>query len=343
MQNAHNPSSLDSPLRRSLRFVGQSIVRERADWPLWWSELPLLRRIFPALFIAIYWASLVALRGFRSDHLLVGSIYLGLAYGGRAVQTLFRFLLPVILTGIVYDSMRFYSDSLRAEVQVAFPYEFDLRWFGIETAEGRLTPNEWWQKNTRWYLDLMTGFFYLFFIAIYVLLCAYHSMILPRLTKDPVQRRKAEKIGSYVTWAFFWVNVLGYSTYYWFPAAPPWYVAEQGLGPAKMDTMASAAGCLRFDELLGTAFFTGMYGRAADVFGAIPSLHIAYPLLSVFFAFHLGSMRAFALGFYLIMCFSAVYLNHHYIIDILWGSAYSLLVFWAVRAYSEWRARRRTI
>jgi membrane-associated phospholipid phosphatase len=63
-------------------------------------------------------------------------------------------------------------------------------------------------------------------------------------------------------------------------------------------------------------------------------------LLSMLFAFQLGSMRLFATGFYLIMCFSAVYLNHHYLIDIIWGSAYALLVFFVIRAYSEWRARR---
>ena len=117
-------------------------------------------------------------------------------------------------------------------------------------------------------------------------------------------------------WAFFFVNILGYSTYYWYAAAPPWYVASYGLGPADLSVQASAAGCLRFDELLGTHFFTGMYGRAADVFGAVPSLHVAYPLQSVYYAFRYGSLRIFSILFYLSMCFSAVYLNHHYIIDI---------------------------
>lgn len=313
-------------------------ARERAEWPKWFSALSTTRKVLPAFLIAIYWAALALLHGFRSDHVLVGGLLLALSYGGRFAGILLRFLLPVLLTGIVYDSMRFYADAIRSShIHVDLPYFFDKRWFGIRTAEGLLTPNEFWQRHTHWALDLITGFFYLFFIAIYVLLCAYHALLLPRISKNFIQATRARTIGPYVTWAFFWVNLLGYVTYYWFPAAPPWYVSDHGLGPAKMDVQASAAGCLRFDELLGTSFFTEMYGRAADVFGAIPSLHVAYPLLSVLFAFYLGSARVFALFFYGIMCFSAVYLNHHYMLDILWGSAYAVLVFFAIRFYAERR------
>ena len=177
----------------------------------------------------------------------------------------------------------------------------------------------------------MTGFFYLCFVAIDFLVCAYHAFVVPWRAKDPVVRRKAERLGPYVTWAFFWVNLLGYSTYYWFPAAPPWYVAKYGLGPARMDTPASQGGAVRFDQLLGTHFFSEMYGRATDVFGAIPSLHVAYPLLAVLFAFSIGTARTFCVFFYLIMVFSAIYLNHHYVLDILWGSTYAVFVFLVVR------------
>ncbi len=315
------------------------VAREKALWPEWWNSLSPARKFGPAVFVTAYWLSLGLLHGLRSDHVLIGCLILALSLGGRTAGIILRFLFPVFLTGIVYDSMRYYSDYIRGTIHVAFPYEFDKRFFGIDTPEGRLTPNEWWQKHTFPALDLVTGFFYLFFIAIYVSISAYHAFVLPTRGKDPVVRRKAERLGPYVTWAFFFLNMLGYSTYYWFPAAPPWYVADYGLGPARMDTAASAAGAVRFDQLLGTHFFTGMYGRAADVFGAIPSLHVAYPLLSVFFAFSIGSLRAVAVGFYLIMCFSAVYLNHHYILDILWGSTYAVFVFALLRRHAFRKSR----
>lgn len=317
----------------SSRFLS----REKSRWPEWWASLSTMRKFGPAIFVILYWAGLAALGGLRSDHLLIGASIFFLSIGGPSAAILLRFLTPVFMTGIIYDSMRYYADAIRGEIQVVFPYEFDKKFFGIETSAGRLTPNEWWQKHTLPVLDLITGFFYLFFIAIYVGISAYHAFVLPLRAKDPVVRRKAEILGPFVTWAFFFVNMLGYSTYYWFPAAPPWYVADFGLGPARMDTAASAAGAVRFDLLLGTHFFSEMYGRAADVFGAIPSLHVAYPLLSVFFAFSIGSLRAISVGFYLVMCFSAVYLNHHYVIDILWGSAYALLVFALLGVYANRR------
>lgn len=310
-------------------------------WPAWWRKLPGHHKTIPPVLIAIYWIALYLLDGLRSDHIVVGVTMLLLAYGGKTARVALAFLMPAFLTGIVYDSQRHYSDYIRGEIRVKFPYEFDLRFFGVDTPEGRLTPNEWWQKHTYPLLDLVTGFFYLFFIAIYVAICAWHRFIVPIRATDPVIRNRAEKIGPLSTWAFFWVNCLGYSTYYWFPAAPPWYVSDHGLAePANLAVQASPAGAARFDELLGTTFFTGMYGRSADVFGAIPSLHVAYPFLAMLFAFQLKSWRTFSTFFYLIMCFSAVYLNHHYILDLIWGSAYALFIWWCVNLYA---GRKRTL
>lgn len=311
------------------------VLQEKTRWPAWWDSLSPLRKYGLAGFFVVYWSVLALLGDLHNDHILIGAFVAILSVAGPAATKLLRFLFPFMLTGIVYDSMRYYSDYIRGEVHVAFPYDFDKRFFGIETAEGRLTPNEWWQKHTTPLLDFITGFFYLAFITIYAAISAYHALVLPWISKDPVQRMRANRIGPYVTWAFFWLNIIGYSTYYWFPAAPPWYVAEHGMGPAQMNTLASPAGAIRFDQLLGTHFFTGMYGRSADVFGAIPSLHVAYPLLSVLFAFQLGSLRVVSIVFYVVMCFSAVYLNHHYIIDILWGSVYAVLVFLTIQFFSN--------
>jgi membrane-associated phospholipid phosphatase len=193
-----------------------------------------------------------------------------------------------------------------------------------------LTPNEWWQLHTHPFLDLITGFAYLVFFTVFILVSAYFVFYLgPRGTSRIPKEILAAKAAR-MPWAFFWLNMIGYTTYYWYAAAPPWYVAAYGLGPAQLSVQASSAGCLRFDQLLGTHFFSEMYGRAADVFGAIPSLHVAYPLLAAYFAFQFGVLRVFSFLFYLLMCFSAVYLNHHYVLDILWGSTYALLIGWFI-------------
>ena len=78
-----------------------------------------------------------------------------------------------------------------------------------------------------------------------------------------------------------------------------------------------------------------MYGKTANIFGAIPSLHVAYPMLAVWFSFRIGAARAWAVTFFVVMAFSAVYLNHHYILDVLWGASYALIVGWAMDRYAN--------
>jgi len=325
--------------------VPQSAADYAAAWRGWWGNLTVWRRCLPAVGVASYLAVIGAIGGLRGDHFTIVGILLALTYAGPAFEGILRFALPLFFTAIIYDSQRFYSDYIRGPIHVREPYLFEKYFFGIHTADGVLTPNEWFQARTHWLLDLVTGFYYLCFIGIFVGMAAYFQFWLPR-------RRARGAVGAAhalpsaewvrahapaVMWGFFWLNILGYTTYYWYAAAPPWYVALHGLGPAKLDALPNAAGCLRFDALLGTNFFTEMYGRSADVFGAIPSLHIAYPLLAVVYAWKFRSLRAFAVSFFAIMCFSAVYLNHHYILDLVWGAAYALIVAGLTDA---WYARK---
>lgn len=317
-----------------IRFITSWV----AQWPAWWSGLTPLQKWGPLAAVAAYWGALSALHGFRPDHVNIGVSLLVLYYAGSAIRPLLKFLFPLLLTGIIYDSQRFYSDYIRGAIHVAEPYHFDKYFFGIPTVNGVLTPNEWWQLHTSPFLDVITGFMYLFFIGIYVLFAAYFYFY------------KYEKLGNTrlpkpigMMWGFFWLNMLGYSTYYWYAAAPPWYVAEHGLGPADLSVAASSAGCARFDQVLGTHLFTGMYGRAADVFGAIPSLHVSYPFMAIYFAFRYSTGRVFAIVFYLLMCFSAVYLNHHYILDILWGTSYAILISVLIDRYYLKRTHATTL
>jgi membrane-associated phospholipid phosphatase len=69
-----------------------------------------------------------------------------------------------------------------------------------------------------------------------------------------------------------------------------------------------------------------MYGRGIDVYGAYPSLHVTYPFLVGWVALSLKKMRVFAIGFYFLMCFSAMYLQHHYVVDILMGTTFAFVV-----------------
>jgi len=261
------------------------------------------------------------LGGLKGDQLLIGGVIIALSYSGALARKIRNFLLPVLLTAIVYDSKRFIANQIRARIRVEEPYLFDQKFFGITTERGILTPNEWWQLHTHPLLDVICGVYYLAFIAAFVLLSAYF-LFYRKLTQ-----------ATHMMWSFFWVNVIGYSTYFWYPAAPPWYVSIYGLGPAILGTKPSAAGALRFDQLFNVTIFERMYSKGADVFGAIPSLHCAYPAIAVYWTFRLKRGRTFAMIYWIGMCFSAVYLNHHYIIDAIWGSAYAFIGSYAVERY----------
>ena len=83
-----------------------------------------------------------------------------------------------------------------------------------------------------------------------------------------------------------------------------------------------------------------MYGRGVDVYGAYPSLHAAYPLVIVWAVFRDRSLRwarAPAVGFLALMCLSAVYLQHHYVTDVVLGLVYALAT---IAIVAQWIAAR---
>lgn len=300
----------------------------KEEWRVYWRGLSPVRKIAPLLAVLAYWAILDRLGGLRNDLVLCSLLPLLLYYAGPRLRPVLQFLLPLFLTSIVYDSQRYYSDFLRGPIHVREPYDFDKRFFGITTANGVLTPNEWWQLHTRPFLDFITGCAYLTFIPVFLGCAAYFRFWVG--SKPGPYARMVRLRSPQIMWAFFWVNMIGYSTYYWYAASPPWYAALYGFGPARLDVPANLAGCVRFDRLVGMGVFAGWYGKSADVHGAIPSLHVAYPFMAFYYALRFGRLRAFTFAFYLLVAFSAVYLNHHYVLDVLCGTFYATTVAFSI-------------
>ena len=281
---------------------------------------PFFRVVVPLL-CAAYLLVVAAVSAIGPEHVLFVALVLGFALWSDRSRRLAHIALPFLLWAAVYDSMRWYADYIRAPViHVREPYAFDLRFFGIHTPRGMLTPNEWLQLHTAEPLDLFCGLAYtpFFFIGESVVLALYlYAKGLPRF---------AERF----TWVFVWTNFVGFSLYYIYPAAPPWYVAAHGF-VADLSVHASPAGAIRFDQLLGLPIMQDFYSKSADVFGAIPSLHVAYPLLALIYGWRLPRFRVVAVAYLLLICFSAVYLDHHYILDIIVGFADALVVMGAFR------------
>ena len=95
---------------------------------------------------------------------------------------------------------------------------------------------------------------------------------------------------------------------------------------------------IQFGHFIGGKRVAGNSGRASDVFGAMPSLHVAYALivaLEGWAVFGVG-LRIASVVFYLTMGFSAVYLDHHWVLDAVAGSTYSIVV----AVVARWVGRR---
>jgi membrane-associated phospholipid phosphatase len=311
--------------------LGEERARPRAvlrEWLLPSRTMP--RRLWPPALGLLYIAAVALLGGLRADHVLIGLLGLLDLYNEKSRLFLAVFL-PFILTGVVFDSMRyFYWQGIEGRVHVAEPYLLERAWFGV----GGRTLNEIFLEHHWPALDLACGFAYLVYVA--------ESLALAMFLFFRGLVARALTFGR----AFFLVNVMGYATYFLYAAAPPWYVTQYGLGPARTDVHPEAAAAHRFDALLGTHFFDSMYARGVDVFGAFPSLHVAYPFIAAVLAFRIPELRwarAPAVLFFLLMCLAAVYLQHHYVIDAILGVAYAIAALALVTAWERRRARTAPI
>ena len=296
----------------------------------------------PVLVVGLYWGLLAAFAGeITANQLMYGGAILLLSQIKQPFLPLgvrpLDFFLPILLTGVLYDSQRYWGEAVP---HIAGPYELEKRLFGVPSPNGTLTLNEWFGLHLHPVLDFIAGGAYLTFIGVFILLAGYFTR---RIYFDinsestPSHTRWSARA---VVWSFLVVNVLGFATWFLYPVAPPWYVDTYGLETILLDVPMNPARTVRFDALFGTSFFTGMYGAGSNPFGAIPSLHISYPVLSVVFAMRLKRLRKFTVVFASLVGFAAVYLNHHYLIDVLLGIVYGLVAAVITIVGTQWLAVR---
>jgi predicted RND superfamily exporter protein len=288
--------------------------------------------------IAAYLGVAAATFGLRLEQPLIAAVMILLCVWSVRSRQIFTGLLPFFVFGVIYDLSRLAQPLLRhLTVHVREPYRFDQIVFGVSTAVGRLTPNELFARHHWPAVDFITGVSYI----VYIYWALAFAIYLLMFRRDDFGRSLLARLG----WTFAAVNVVGFATYYLYPAAPPWYVAAHGFGPADLSVHASPAAAARWDALTGIPYFANFYGRAADVFGAIPSLHVAYPLLVFLYARELRrrGLDVANFLFYLVVCFAAVYLQHHYVLDVMVGTAYGLAGFGVERLISARSLRRSVI
>jgi membrane-associated phospholipid phosphatase len=266
----------------------------------------------PYWFLVAFWRKRRELRG---DHIAMALAATVLTNGDRRMKRLFEGLVPLSLVAVLYDAMRLLRNAGLApsKVHVADIREKELKWFGVGKGSSRITLQDWFQEHDSLFLDLYCAIPYGVFLYV---VAGYAVYLLGR--DRGAQKRFA--------WGFFVLNAAGFVTYHLYPAAPPWYFRKHG---ARVDLRAAPSEgthLARVDKFIGYPYFKKFYSRASDVFGAVPSLHCAYPLLMILVGWRLhGPVGRFFLAlFYGSMCFSAVYLDHHWVIDVLLGSGYAM-------------------
>jgi inositol phosphorylceramide synthase catalytic subunit len=293
----------------------------------------LFRQRFWPLVPFVAYAALSAYRGdLRVEHFLFIGMVGGLAYTGPRARGLLFGLYPFALVGLLYDAMRPLKNLglSVARVHVCDVRAVEARLFGLDAGGARITLHDYFLVHHSLALDLFAAIPY----ATFIFVCIAAAIRLHVVDRPAMAR---------FTWAFFALNVLGFATYHFFPTAPPWYFHSHGCAVDLAAHASEGPALARVDAFLGIAYFHGMYAKASSVFGAIPSLHCAYPLLVVLEGWRTSGpkLRAASVAYWFAMIFSAVYLDHHWVIDAVVGSAFAVLVVVALRSGALLRGRGR--
>lgn len=262
--------------------------------------------------VYILWTACVV--GWRNDHYYFVGIWTVLFFLNDKTRNFFMLFVYCILYWIIYDSMRIFPNYNYNHVRIQEPYDIEKSLFGVFSNGQLVTLNEYFQVHTLPVLDFFTGIFYLSWVPVPFIFCIYLYF-----------KKDRELLLGFIL-CFLTVNVLGWILYYLYPAAPPWYYAKFG-NQFIAETMGDPAGLARFDAIIGKPMFQNMYVKSSSVFAAIPSLHAAFPLILTYFSLKRKN-RILTLLFVVILIgiwFSAIYTNHHYVLDVILGIICAIL------------------
>jgi membrane-associated phospholipid phosphatase len=243
----------------------------------------------------------------RPEHWVLGFLVPVLGFAGARGARFLRDVFPWLFVIMSYDTVRYARAAVLAadNVMGCGLRSAELRFFSV--APG-MTLQDWCVAHHRLGLDLFFAVPYGVF-AYFAL--AYASYL---YVKDRPRMRR-------FLWAFAIANVMSYALWLLVPAAPPWYVRTYGCAIDLHALPSEGAALARADQALGVSYFHAFYSRASSVFGAMPSMHCAYPTLGLLTAWRSSTWRTRPLHLFYVfwMAGAAVYLDHHWLLDVLGG------------------------
>ena len=234
-------------------------------------------------------------------------------------------LSPLFMFLILYDSLRILPYYNTFEIHNKDLFLIEQKWFSFNN----ITLSEYFLNNHSSFLDFIGGFSYLTWFpfpasfAIFLLFKKRHLLTFRFLA------------------GFLVTNLIGFIFYITYPAAPPWYYLEFGEEIIK-STKGSPGALVRFDELIGLPIYKSLYANNGYIFGAIPSLHCAYPTVLSFYSLKYGNkyLSAIFIISAVAIWFTAVYSLHHYLVDVLLGIACAILgIFLNELLFKKWEGK----
>ncbi len=260
----------------------------------------------------------------RPDHVFLMLLLLMFTLGKDKAKRFITDWLPFVGFWIAYDMMRGVVDNLQGYIHVREVYNAEFALFG------KIFPNvipAFWFQQVQYIYDSQIWKKVLDVIAANVY--SFHffgPMILGWILWHTVNDRR---MFYRFVWTLTVLNVMALTTYFLYPAAPPWYVMRFGFDQPAGPMLGSAGALINLDRMLNINFFSTIWDKMnPNQFAAIPSLHGSYPIVISIFAFIRFRKYLIVLILYPIFTWWAtVYLNHHYIVDLMIGASYAGIAY----------------
>ena len=251
----------------------------------------------------------------RVEHIVLVLVVLGLSAFGPRARAFLSDITPYVLVALGYDLVRYARRLFVTAERVHGCGLRDLELSTFSVAPG-VTLQDWFQLHHAPFWDVVFAVPYTVFAYLALLYSAYLYFV-----DRPRMRR--------YLWAFAIANFISFAVWMVFPAAPPWYIRAHGC-QVSMAALPSAAGLLRVDQLFGIHYYESLYSRSASVFGAMPSMHCAYPMLGLLTAWRAASWktRPIHVLYAVAMLVGSNYLDHHWLWDGIAGIALACVSVW---------------
>eukprot|EP00762_Andalucia_godoyi_P007272 ANDGO_08066.mRNA.1 Inositol phosphorylceramide synthase catalytic subunit aur1 len=239
----------------------------------------------------------------------------GCAKPVAASYPLLASFVPVVLWYLLFQLSPFLPCSIRPSVDVStLPF--------VETVLFQGLPHRWASAYTSTPHDILAALVYAMH-ALLPFLCILHLCKDGRKTHVPFF---AVFFGS--------VSLIAVMTHLVFPTAPPWWLELYQYTQPSYAESGNPAGLSRVDNMLNARFFAATYEKSPIVFGSFPSLHAAWPIVATL---TVNRALRFWVGCYAaIVWWAAMYLEHHYFVDLLGGLVYVVVVRLAMTKGKDW-------